>query len=52
MDVLAGGEPQLAVHGGRVFVPRLVRVAADEGDLTENDRERVWGPGGGLRARF
>ena len=37
MGVLAGGEPQLAVRGEKVFVPRLVRVGALAGEPEAGD---------------
>ncbi|MBW5425365.1 SDR family NAD(P)-dependent oxidoreductase, partial [Streptomyces sp. BG9H] len=42
---LAGGEPQLAVRGGAVLVPRLVRVAAD-GAPTPSRERTAWDPEG------
>ena len=33
--VLAAGEPEVAVRGGELFVPRLARAAADAADATE-----------------
>ncbi|MFF3445044.1 SDR family NAD(P)-dependent oxidoreductase, partial [Streptosporangium sp. NPDC002721] len=38
--VLASGEPQVAVRGGEVWVPRLARV------VPGSDPERVWDPEG------
>ncbi|WP_051766788.1 type I polyketide synthase [Saccharothrix syringae] len=44
--VLTAGEPQLAVRGGRAFVPRLVRAGASTGAPAFTDRGTVLVTGG------
>ncbi len=39
---VATGEPQLAVRAGRVSVPRLVRVTAEEAELPHPDGREPW----------
>ncbi|MBZ6232846.1 SDR family NAD(P)-dependent oxidoreductase, partial [Streptomyces olivaceus] len=38
-DVLAAGEPQLALRGGRLLAPRLTRTGADDGPAPALDPE-------------
>ncbi|MFI1198667.1 type I polyketide synthase [Streptomyces sp. NPDC020883] len=45
--VLASGEPQAAVRGGTVFVPRLARLApASAGPASDRPASGPWRPGG------
>ncbi|MBQ1097253.1 SDR family NAD(P)-dependent oxidoreductase [Streptomyces sp. b94] len=41
-DAVATGEPQLAVRAGRVSVPRLVRVTAEEAEPPRPDAREPW----------
>ncbi|MFE3743353.1 SDR family NAD(P)-dependent oxidoreductase, partial [Streptomyces sp. NPDC059134] len=43
---LASAEPQLAVRGGRLLAPRLVRAEAPAGDVPAEDAPAVWDPRG------
>jgi acyl transferase domain-containing protein/short-subunit dehydrogenase/acyl carrier protein len=49
---LALGEPEVAVRGGAVFVPRLVRAAGNAGPGTADGTVLVTGGTGGLGALF